>query len=63
MQLQLIVRWTARVWSITSLLFVLAIALDGGGLRTTTEALGLLFFPIGVLIGFVIAWRRENPLA
>jgi len=26
---------------------------------TTNEAVGFLFFPVGVIVGFAVAWRRE----
>jgi len=26
---------------------------------TTSEAVAFLFFPVGVVVGFVVAWRRE----
>lgn len=53
-------RWIARVGSLLSTFFVVAAAMDGkGGPPTPNEAVGLLLFPIGVLVGFAIAWRRE----
>ncbi|MEW6131220.1 MAG: hypothetical protein AB1757_29595 [Acidobacteriota bacterium] len=56
-------RWTARIWSVMSvvLLFLFFI---GEGIQpakiTPKEWVGLLFFPVGVVIGLMIAWRREG---
>lgn len=53
--------WTARIWSVASSLLLLAFVFGGREhLRfTTAEAIAFLFFPIGVIAGFFIAWRRE----
>jgi hypothetical protein len=61
----LITRWTARVWSILSIVFVLVFAVGegmaGGGPRPGfQEWVGLAFFPIGVGVGLVVAWFREE---
>jgi hypothetical protein len=61
MQPNVFLRWIARVWSIASTLFVLAFLLPGEfGRPTASEAVGLLLFPAGVVLGFVIAWWREG---
>jgi hypothetical protein len=62
MQPDIVLRWTARIWSIASTLFILAFLLPGEqfGKPTASEAVALLLFPVGVLLGFVIAWRREG---
>jgi hypothetical protein len=54
-------RWTARTWGIASTLLLLVFAFGGREhLRLTmSEAVALLFFPVGVVVGFVVAWRRE----
>ncbi len=56
-----ILRWTARLWGIASALLLCAFAFGGQEhLRfTAVEALGFLFFPVGIVVGFVVAWRRE----
>ncbi len=51
----------ARIWSLLSigfvLMFVFGEAFNGqGSLPTAVEWIGLAFFPIGVLIGLVVAW-------
>ncbi len=53
----------ARVGSIASMILMLMIFL-GEGLHpskiSTNEWIGLLFFPIGIVIGMVIAWWKEG---
>lgn len=51
-------RWTARIWSIASTLFILPF-LTSGGVPTANELVALAFFPTGVIVGFAIAWWRE----
>ncbi len=61
MRLETVLRWTARVWGIASALLLLAFAFGGREhLRFTVgEAIAFLFFPVGVMAGFAVAWRRE----
>jgi hypothetical protein len=62
MQFNTVLRWTARVWGIASFLLILAFV-AGGAERvqpTANEAVGLLLFPVGVVVGFGIAWWREG---
>jgi hypothetical protein len=56
-----LVRWTARVWSICSIVLLLGFVV-GEGIHPTTsgEVLGLLFFPLGITVGMVLAWWREG---
>lgn len=59
------VRWIARVWSMISILFVLAFAvgeiMEGRGPRPTAqEWVGLALWPVGVGVGLVVAWYRET---
>lgn len=55
------VRWTARIWSIASALVVVPFLFPGESMHPTAqEALGLLCFPGGMLLGFAIAWWREG---
>jgi hypothetical protein len=53
--------WIARAWGVASSLLLLAFAFGGREhLRlTTVEAVGFLFFPVGVIVGFTLAWWRE----
>jgi hypothetical protein len=59
--LESILRWTARTWSVASTVLLLAFTFGGREhLRlTTSEAVAFLFFPVGVVAGFVVGWRRE----
>ena len=56
-----ILRWVARSGGIA--VFLLFGAFFFGGEESMrpnfVEAIGLLFFPVGVLAGFALAWRRE----
>ena len=58
-----LVEWLARLGSIASITFLVLIFLDEPfepSHITRTEWIGLVFFPIGVTIGMVIAWWREG---
>jgi hypothetical protein len=54
-----VIRWLARIWSIASIGFVLAFVL-GEGLNpvqlTLREGVLLLFFPVGLGLGLILAW-------
>ncbi len=56
-------RLTARMTSLVTIIFILLFFLGEGidpnmvGLK---EWVGLLFFPLGLMIGLVIAWRNEG---
>ncbi|OLC49811.1 MAG: hypothetical protein AUH80_00545 [Chloroflexi bacterium 13_1_40CM_4_65_16] len=58
------VRWLARATSLVSIVLLGLFALDGS---LTWQALGhgtwlgLLFFPVGVVCGLLLAWWRERP--
>ena len=58
-----VVKLLARLTSIASITLLLML-FAGEGLHpsriTTSEWVGLLFFPIGVMIGMVIAWWKEG---
>jgi hypothetical protein len=61
MQAASVLRWIARIWSIASTLLVLAFMLPGESWNpTSNQIVGLLFFPLGMVLGFVIAWWREG---
>jgi hypothetical protein len=59
-----VVRWIARVWSVLSILAVIAFAVGevgGKGPRPTLqEWVGLALWPIGVGLGLIVAWYREE---
>lgn len=54
-------RWLAHAWGIATTLLVLAFIVGGQEpMRlTANEAVGFLCFPVGVIVGFAVAWRRE----
>ena len=60
--LQGIIRWTARITGVISTL-VLSLFVFGEPFHasriTAVQWLGLLLFPVGVVIGFAVAWWRE----
>jgi hypothetical protein len=55
-------RILAHILGIVSTLLLLAFAFGGGeSMRPKfTEAIGLLLFPGGVILGFAVAWWREG---
>ncbi len=63
----LTIRWMARAWSLASVGFVLLMFI-GSGLAegfnpaqfTPRDWVGLSFFPFGVCLGIVMAWRWEG---
>ncbi|MFN7929179.1 MAG: hypothetical protein U0Y68_14775 [Blastocatellia bacterium] len=59
-----ILRWTARLLSIASLLILLAFATGEDGIHPARikaqEWVGLAFFPFGVSIGMVLGWWKEK---
>lgn len=56
-------RWTARIWAVASLLFLSAFIFGGGehsgNWPTLTQWIGVAFFPIGIIIGLVIAFWND----
>lgn len=56
-------RWVARIGSIASIALILLI-ITGEGLNPervgANEWIGLMFFPVGVVAGMIIAWYREG---
>jgi hypothetical protein len=56
------VRWAARAWSVASLLFLSAFILgtaEPAKWPTAVEWIGLACFPVGVIVGLLVAWRKE----
>ena len=61
------IRWIARLWSIASVGFILLMFI-GSGLEegfnpaqfTFRDLVGLFFFPFGVCLGMILAWRWEG---
>ncbi len=56
-------RLTAKMMSLVTIIFILLFLL-GEGIDTTKielkEWIGFLFFPVGLIVGLVIAWRNEG---
>jgi hypothetical protein len=61
MKSEVVLRWVARVWGVLSTLLLLAFAFGGREHVhfKAAEAVGFLFFPVGVIVGFLVAWRWE----
>jgi hypothetical protein len=57
------IRWTARVWTAASLLFLSAFIFGGaeqlGNWPTMTQWVALAFFPTGIVAGLLIALWKE----
>jgi len=57
------VRWSARLWAVASIGLVLAF-LVGEGFHPSQiqprEWLGLVFFPVGICAGMILAWWKEG---
>jgi len=57
----MVVRRTARVWSIASIGLILLFVFGEGLTRVRpSEWLLLLFFPAGISIGMILAWWKEG---
>ncbi len=57
--------WAARIWSVASIVFVLAFILGDvlnghDNAPTRAEWIGLALWPGGVAVGLVVAWFREG---
>lgn len=57
-------RWMARIWSLASLLFVLAFVIGeifhpSPRPPSESEWVGLALWPIGTVVGVFLAWRHE----
>lgn len=59
-----ILRWTARILSVASLLLLLAFATGEDGIKPSRiaprEWIGLTFFPFGVAVGMLVGWWNEK---
>jgi hypothetical protein len=53
-----LLRWTARITSLASLGTIAAFAFGEQGSPSRTDITLLVFFPIGVALGMIIAWWR-----
>lgn len=56
-----VIRWTARAWTVASIGLILGFIVgEGINPSTPAESVGLLFFPVGICLGMVLAWWREG---
>jgi len=54
-------RWIARVWSVATIALVLAFIVGERSLPSAPrEWLGFLFFPFGICVGMIVAWKKES---
>lgn len=61
MNLNSLIRWTARLLSLASTFLLVQFAFSGGERPPSAiEWTALAFFPIGVVVGFAVAWRKER---
>jgi hypothetical protein len=62
-KLESVIRWTARIWTAASLLFLSAFIFGGAegseNWPTMTQWVALAFFPTGIVAGLLIALRKE----
>jgi hypothetical protein len=57
------IRWTARAWAVASVGLILAFVVGEGFHPSQIKArewLGLVFFPVGISAGMILAWWREG---
>lgn len=61
MELGTLLRWTARTLGAISALLLLAFAFGGSEHLhfAGDEAIAFLLFPVGVMLGFAVAWWRD----
>lgn len=55
----LILRWFARIASLASIAMLAVFATSGGNFPSASEWLLIAFFPVGVVVGMIVAWWRE----
>jgi hypothetical protein len=55
------IRWTARVWTIVTIVVVVLLSI-GEGIHPAgpAEMAGLLLYPVGICLGMVLAWWKEG---
>ena len=57
-----VLRRVARAWSVATILLVVGFIVGEGvhpSQMAPHEKLGVFFFPLGICVGMVVAWRRE----
>ena len=62
--LAVVLRWVARLGTVLSIGLLAAFAFGGNEDSPLTasgsEAVGLLFFPLGIVLGMILGWRNER---
>ena len=53
------IRWIARAWSIATIVLVVLFLVGEPFDPSRAQWLGLLFFPLGVCAGMIVAWWKE----
>lgn len=54
-------RWVARAWSIATILLVAGFIVgEGVQVSPGLEALGFVFFPLGICLGLLLSWWKER---
>ncbi|HLP85075.1 MAG TPA: hypothetical protein VK157_12055 [Phycisphaerales bacterium] len=56
-----LVRWAARITSVLAVGIIALFATSGGNTPTLAEWIAIAFFPVGLVIGLIVAWKREIP--
>ena len=57
----LTLHWIARIWSLASIALILAFIVGERSLPSNTrEWIGFVFFPFGISVGMLLAWRNER---
>lgn len=54
-------RWAARITSVLAMGIIAIFATSGGSAPSKAEWIAIALFPVGVLIGLIVAWKREIP--
>ena len=60
--LKILIRWLARLSSLASILIIglfFFVGQEEQSFQNLNEVLGFVFFPVGVLAGFIVAWKLE----
>ena len=57
----LALRWIARLWSVATIGLVIGFIIGERSLPSSPrEWLGFLFFPFGICVGMIVAWKKES---
>ena len=60
-RLTLAIRWTARAWAVVAMVIIVLLSVgEGVHPNGPTELVGLILYPGGICLGFVLAWWKEG---